>query len=169
MSQRFYINGYQPFSNGDLPKYTKKELLKQGIKIDLKELTIKKQKIKDIQNFLVAVHKDAMSYLLKGMRQKGQKFKDVKDIDFIQNPYMETWLKSILFDKKGRPNIEKYNILSMSENNDTVYPWQWLESFIQEKALFTSYNVFQAVKDCIVRKNNIYVIKSHRNIYVEMF
>lgn len=67
MSQRFYINGFQPFGNNEIGERTLRFLQESGIEMDMDDGIIGEQEISDPQGLLEAVTYDSLLMLKKGL------------------------------------------------------------------------------------------------------
>lgn len=162
MSNRFYINDFQPFSNNELGKKTYEELNRQGIKWVEDGWCCKKQKITDPQALLDAINEDILSDLKESVttiyneetwEKTGEKpWEEINDADLYTNK--RNTIKNTLFTKDGLIRVGS---------------WEYLDEFISSKKAFTPTFVYLAIKDCCEWKDGKLVLKPRRNIYVEMY
>lgn len=163
MSNRFYIDGYQVFGNYEMFSRTEKALTKQGAQWT-DDGTFSKIKITDIESLLNAIELDSLYYLKDFLCQEKydfethkqipqRNFNDLEDSDFLCSRRYNTYLKDICFTKKGAPRPHSYRMLA---------------DFLDEKRIFTAYNVWTHIKSKCEYKDGKLVIKPHRTIYAWM-
>ena len=147
MSLRFYVNGIQIFGNNEMFPLTEEELTSQGAKwydggFDMIE-------IKDPQSLMQAVEEDICDFLKEVLRKD---FEEIRDEDLLLGSPVA--FKNYIWDKNG---VKRENI------------WERLLWWLEDKRIFTSFNLYLAIKDDVDYKNGKLILKEGHNIVACMF
>lgn len=158
MSQRFYVNKFQPFGNGEMFENTKKECERQGCKWSEDGMILKKTEIKDPQALLEAITIDSLNQVKEYLsrRCKDKDFSEITDVDILKSEILPMYLKNLCFTKTGEPIASAYNCQN------------W---FIEDKRIFAPMMTFQAIQDCLVfnRETDRYEVKKGKHVWVRMY
>jgi hypothetical protein len=156
MSNRFYVNGFQPFENNYLGKKTYQELCRQGIIWKEDRWVCKKQKIKEVLPLLEAINTDIMLDLKQRILIDGQKWEEITDYDLYGTKL--NYIKEELYDNEAMP---------------IPYSYFWLKRDLEDRMAFIPMFLWLHIKPCCtVRWENgkpIITIKKNRAIWVEMY
>ena len=129
MSNRFYINGFQPFSNNELGEKTYEELNRQGIKWEEDGWYCKKQKITDPQALLDAINED----ILSDLRYYSTHHFDEEKLDWVESKKFEDVTDADLY--ASSQSIK--NMLFVPDGRIRTGSWAYLNEFISSKRAFT--------------------------------
>lgn len=161
MSNRFTVNGFQPFSNNELGKRTYKELVNQGIKWIEDGWYCKRQKIKDPNALLEAIYQDTMEDLIDRIKRtrKNEGIEidtPITDEDLYGSP--SNIVASCVFTKNGK----------LRESG-----WYYAASFLEDKVVFATYFTYLAMLPSCTLTFDEYgspylTIKKNRAVWVEM-
>lgn len=118
MSNRFYVNGFQPFGNNILGNKTYKELCRQGIKWIEDGWVCKRQKIKDPLALLEAIYEDSMTELVDRLKTKRKTEKKnidepLTDIELYGDTY--NMVSHCMFNKDG--SLKKIRLVLCRRNH----------------------------------------------------
>lgn len=162
MSNRFYVNDVQIFGNNEMFKKTYDELKRQGAEWT-EDFTFGAIEIKEPQALMDAVEQDSLEYLKKALTEnvwdekeektKNVNWEDVKDIDLLSG-FGPRDLVNYVYDKDGNPK---------------KCVWRRVMAWISEKRIFTSYNLFLAIKNDVERTDNGLVLKDGHSITACMY
>ena len=162
MSNRFYVNDVQIFGNNEMFKKTYDELKKQGAKWT-DDGTFGAIEIKDPQALMESVERDILEFLKDALTvevyDKEKKdwfdkdFKDVHDKDILLSDW-EDEFKYHIWDEKG-------------EMQKPV--WLHLQWWLNQKLAFTSYVLYQAIRDDVDFSEGKLVLKEDHTITASMY
>lgn len=147
MSLRFYVNGVQIFGNNEMFPLTKEELTRQGAEwydggFDMIE-------IKDPQSLMQAVEEDVCAFLKNALYKD---FEEIKDEDLLLGS--PSAFKNYIWDRNG---VKRSNV------------WERLLWWVEEKRIFTSFNLYLAIKGDVDFKDGKLILKEGHNIVACMF
>ena len=162
MSNRFYVNDVQIFGNNEMFPKTYKELKKQGAKWT-DDGTFDAIEIKDPQSLMEAVEQDILGFLKDALtvdvydkEKEGwsdKDFKDVHDKDILLSDWEDDF---------------KYHI--WDEEGEMQKPvWLHLQWWLNQKRVFTSYILYQAIKGDVDFKEGKLVLKEGHTITATMY
>lgn len=157
MSQRFFVNNFQPFGNNEMLPNTKKECEKQGCKWSEDGMILKKTKIKDPHALLQAITIDSLNEVKDfcSRKYKDKKFSELEDVDLFKSDFLPKYLKDLCFSKE-EPVPEAF---------------RRIEWFIEDKRVFAPMLTFLHIKDCLSynKETDRYEVKKGKNIWVRMY
>lgn len=146
MSNRFYVNDVQIFGNNEMFKNTYTELEKQGAEWT-EDCTFGAIEIKDPQGLMDAVEKDSLEYLKKLLTEEHFDYRKLK---IIKRPFsritdkhllLSDWNKDVVFRAYTRGKVRKN-------------AWLYLKWWFEEKRIFTSLNLYFAIKNEVKLNND---------------
>ena len=145
MSLRFTVNNVQIFGNNEMFDNTYHELERQGADMEDDLVSVR---IYDPQALMDAVEKDTFEYLIKD-----------KDIDSLRD-------KDLIIPEGGQlfKNAAYYDSGKVRPN-----AYRNIEETLKWSRFFTSYNLYQAIKNDVELKDGKLVLKKGHAILAEWF
>ena len=140
MSLRVYVNGVQIFGNNEMYPATREELTRQGAKWN--DGCFDDIEIKDPQSLMEAVEKDVFgvgSYF-HNLFEENKNYIPNKDFLFSEHD-KDDKIHNIIWDK------------TTGELNE--YIWLRMRWFIEDRRIFTSYELYQAIKNDVIIKDDL--------------
>lgn len=160
MSNRFYVNDVQIFGNNEMFDNTYTELERQGAKWT-EDGTFGSINITDPQALMNAVTKDTAEFLKEThcnyydeetWEEVHKDFSELKDSDFL--------------------NTDKRNLIHCLYGDNGEYrehAWKFLSWYLDEKRIFTPYNLYIAIKDCVKDVDGKLTLKENCKIIACMY
>ncbi|MCQ2209166.1 MAG: hypothetical protein MJZ34_02630 [Paludibacteraceae bacterium] len=163
MSQRFYINGFQPFGNNEIGKRTLQFLQESGIEMDMDDGIIDEQEISNPQGLLEAVTYDSLSMLKDGLTQ------DTYDDDLkkIHHSWSEVTDKDILCHEYFSPTYFKDALYRNDEPSKTAY-WRSYFYLSGNRALMPGLLYVKLLEVCDEKDDGLH-LKAGCKVTVRMY
>lgn len=162
MSNRFYVNDVQIFGNNEMFQNTYTELEKQGAEWT-EDGTFGAFEIKDPQGLMDAVEKDSLLYLKKLLTKDSWSSRRNR---FINRPFSRITDKHLLLGSGSKDLVSRaYTRKGEVRKN----AWIQLNGWVEKKRIFTSLNLYYAIKNEVEIKENKLVLKKDGKIIACMF
>ena len=157
MSNRFYVNDVQIFGSNEMFECTYEELKKQGAV--WADGCFGEIEIKDPQSLIDAVEKDVFGFLLDALTKD---VLDEKTLKFYDRDFKDIHDKELLLSDKFEDDF-KFNIFNLPNSELNKNIWQKIGWWLNEKRVFTSYILYQAIKkDVYFEKGKLKLKEGHK-------
>lgn len=146
MSNRFYVNDKQIFGNNEMFENTYAELERQGAEWT-EDGTFGAIEIKDPQGLMDAVEKDSLEYLKKCLTEEHFDHRKMKS---IKRPFSRITDKHLLLGSWNKEVVYRAYCRGKVRKN----AWLSLKWWFEEKRVFTSLNLYFAIKNEVELKGD---------------
>ncbi len=164
MSQRFYVNGEQIFGNNEMFPKTHDEIARQGGVWDDDDLILPETEITDPQALMDAVEEDSLQYLKKCCIE----YWDEKKGKEVKKPFSRVTDKDLLLSSFW--NYKEFKVRAYARDGSVKKNvWRQMKWMIEEKRIFTSLNLYLAIKSEVEMKDGKLVLKDGGKITASMF